>query len=105
MTAEKKTPMIVSDERALLRCTAMMPKPTPMPKRGMARCGSTEKISPRATPAKAEWLMASEKKAMRKLTTCTPMLAAIGARRMRANMACCMKRACRQSKGSRETRW
>ena len=72
--------MIVSEERALFRCTPMIPNPTRMPKSGMARCGSTAKSRPSATPAKAEWLMASEKKAMRKLTTCTPMVAAIGAR-------------------------
>ena len=58
--------MIVSEERALFRCTAMMPSPTRMPKTGMATCGLMEKIRPSATPAKAEWLMASEKKAMRK---------------------------------------
>ena len=61
MTAEKNTPMIVSEERALFRCTAMMPSPTRMPKTGMATCGLMEKIRPSATPAKAEWLMASEK--------------------------------------------
>ena len=45
-----------------------------------------------------------EKKAMRKLTTCTPMVAAIGASRIRATSACCMNPACRHSKGSRDTR-
>ena len=104
MTAEKNTPMIVSEERALFRCTAMMPSPTRMPKTGMATCGLMEKIRPSATPAKAEWLMASEKKAMRKLTTCTPMVAAIGASRIRATSACCMNPACRHSKGIRDTR-
>lgn len=44
MTAEKNTPMIVSEERALFRCTAMMPSPTRMPKTGMATCGLMEKI-------------------------------------------------------------
>ena len=70
----------------------------------MAKCGCTPAMRPNATPAKAEWLMASEKKAMRKLTTCTPMVAAIGASRIRATSACCMNPACRHSKGSRDTR-
>jgi hypothetical protein len=52
-----------------------------------------------ATPAKAEWLIASEKKAIRKFTTCTPIAAHIGASRSKPSIACCMNRACMHSKG------
>ena len=35
--------------------------------------------TPKATPANAEWAMASAKNAMRELTTCVPTAAVIGA--------------------------
>ena len=53
----------------------------------------------RATPAEAEWLIASEKKAMRKLTTRMPITAVMGASRSSPTMACCMKRTCMHSNG------
>lgn len=61
------------------------------------RRGFTARISPRATPANAEWPMASEKKAMRKLITCTPNTAAMGVNKSRPSKACCMKRVCQAS--------
>ena len=64
-TAENTTPMTVSEGRALKRCMNMMMSPTASPNSGLERCGSTPSTSPVATPAKAEWPTASEKKAMR----------------------------------------
>ena len=104
MTAAKTTPMTVSVDKELRRCKAMMASPTARPKSGMVQDGLTAKINPSATPAKAEWPMASAKKAMRKLMTWTPMAAAMGATRSRPIKACCMKRACRTSNGRRRAR-
>ena len=53
-TAEKTTPMTVSEGRALKRCMNMMISPTARPKSGMEMWGSTPSMRPAATPAKAE---------------------------------------------------
>ena len=98
-TAEKTIPMAASEESAARRCTAMTANPTRMPKMGMASRGSTDSMRPRAAPAKAEWPMASEKKAMRKCTTCTPRAAVMGQRSSRPINACRIKCGCRQSRG------
>ena len=66
---------------------------------------STPSSRPMATPAKAEWLIASEKKAMRKLTTWTPMAAHIGARSTSPTRACCMNGYCMQSRASLPVNW
>ena len=79
----------------------MTASPTSTPKSGIDSRGFTARIRPRATPAKAECPMASEKKAMRKLMTSTPSTAAMGVSSNRPSRACCMKRACRQSRGNR----
>ena len=91
--------MTVSLDRREWRCRIMIPRPTSSPNSGMVQSGSTAKMSPRATPAKAEWLIASEKKAMRKLTTRMPITAVMGASRSSPTMACCMKRTCMHSNG------
>lgn len=88
-TAENTMPMAVSAERLLLRRTTMTASPTSTPKSGMDSRGFTARIRPRATPAKAECPMASEKKAMRKLMTSTPSTAAMGVSSNRPSRACC----------------
>ena len=101
-TAEKTMPMTVSEERALPRRTAMTASPTSTPNAGMDQCGSTDRSRPRATPAKAECPMASEKKAIRKEMTSTPRAAVMGMSSRTAIRACCMNPSLRQSSGSRE---
>ena len=95
-------PMTVSEERALPRRTAMTASPTSTPNAGMDQCGSTDRSRPRATPAKAECPMASEKKAIRKEMTSTPRAAVMGMSSRTAIRACCMNPSLRQSSGSRE---
>ena len=90
-TAEKTTPMAMSDEMLLLLCRATMPSPTRMPKASMVHLGSQASSRPNATPAKAECPMASEKKAMRKCITSTPRTALTGASSSSPKRACCIK--------------
>ena len=99
-TVEKKTPMTVSDESPVRPLTRVMATATMAPNATIVQEGETPRRTPRATPVKAEWPIASEKKAIRCWTSGTPSAAAAGAVRSSARSARFMNAGSAKANGS-----